>query len=398
MTAGNTISPSGNVRIGKMMPIVPINALVRQVQELENIPIRPGQDPTVYLRDVATVKDSSDIPTGYALVNGRRAVYILVTKRADASTLSVVHDVKEALPRMQAVLPDDIKVSFEFDQSPNVTNAVKSLATEGAAGRGPHRADGAGLPPRLAERHRRRAQHPVRPLRRVVALWLTGQTINLMTLGGLALAIGILVDEATVEIENIHHQMEDTGSVALAVRRGNQQTAVPRLLAMLCILAVFIPSFFMQGAAAGAVRAAVAGRRLRDGLLLPALEHVRAGAVGLAAAASSPLPTADGAADAPFDRVRDAYGRAVGAHRPAPMAGRAGLPRRARSAVIFAASAGSSGWRSSRGSTPDGSSSGCGRRRNPDRGDRAAGDRRRWRRSARKWAARTSRSRSATSA
>ena len=81
------------------------------------------------------------------------------------------------------------------------------------------------------------------------ALWLTGQTINLMTLGGLALAIGILVDEATVEVENIHTQFEHTPNIARAVRLGNQQTAVPRLLAMLCILAVFIPSFFMQGAA-----------------------------------------------------------------------------------------------------------------------------------------------------
>ena len=85
----------------------------------------------------------------------------------------------------------------------------------------------------------------------VVALALTGQTINLMTLGGLALAVGILVDEATVEVENIHTQMEKTDSIALAVRRGNAETAVPRLLAMLCILAVFIPSFFMQGSARG---------------------------------------------------------------------------------------------------------------------------------------------------
>src|SRR4029077_19028785 len=83
----------------------------------------------------------------------------------------------------------------------------------------------------------------------LVALWLTGQTINLMTLGGLALAIGILVDEATVEIENIHHKMQGTRSIASAVRQGNLDTAVPRLLAMLCILAVFLPSFFMQGAA-----------------------------------------------------------------------------------------------------------------------------------------------------
>jgi multidrug efflux pump subunit AcrB len=141
LSAGNFISPSGNVRIGNTMPIVPINSLVRQVKDLEAIPIRPGQDPSVYIRDVGTVHDATDIPSGYALANGRRAVYILVTKRADASTLSVVNNVKKALPSMQAVLPDDISV-------------------------GPDRGDGAPLPARLAERHRRRAQHPVRPLRR----------------------------------------------------------------------------------------------------------------------------------------------------------------------------------------------------------------------------------------
>jgi multidrug efflux pump subunit AcrB len=249
LNAGNTISPSGTVRIGKMMPIVPINSLVRQVQELETIPIRPGQDPTVYIRDVATVKDSSDIPTGYALVNGRRAVYILVTKRADASTLSVVNNVKTALPSMQAVLPDDIKVSFEFDQSPTVTNAVRSLVTEGALG-----AVLTGLMVLLFLRDWRSVivvvlNIPFALCGALVAMWLAGLTINLMTLGGLALAIGILVDESTVEVENIHHQMEGTSSVARAVRRGNQQTAIPRLLAMLCVLAVFIPSFFMQGAA-----------------------------------------------------------------------------------------------------------------------------------------------------
>ena len=125
----------------------------------------PGTNPTVYLRDVATVQDATDIPAGYALVNGRRAVYILVTKRADASTLSVVNNVKEALPKMQAVLPDDIKVSFEFDQSPTVTRAMRSLATEGALGAVLTGLMVLRLPPRLAERHRRRAEHPVRPLR-----------------------------------------------------------------------------------------------------------------------------------------------------------------------------------------------------------------------------------------
>jgi multidrug efflux pump subunit AcrB len=150
---------------------------------------------------------------------------------------------------MQAVLPDDIKVSFEFDQSPYVTNAVRGVAFESLLG-----AALTGLMVLLFLRDWRSVivvvlNIPLALIGSLVALALTGQTINLMTLGGLALAVGILVDESTVEVENIHTQLEHTGSVAQAVRRGNQETAVPRLLAMLCILAVFIPSFVMQGAA-----------------------------------------------------------------------------------------------------------------------------------------------------
>jgi RND family efflux transporter MFP subunit len=249
LAAGNAISPSGNVRIGDAMPIVPVNSLVRQVKDLESIPIKVGPPPGVYLRDVATVRDASDIPTGYALVNGRRAVYILVTKRADASTLSVVSAVKQALPKMQDVLPDDIRVSFEFDQSPTVTRAVRSLAAEGTLG-----AVLTGLMVLLFLRDWRSVlvvvlNIPFALAGALVALWVSGQTINLMTLGGLALAVGILVDEATVEIENIHHKLGETDSVARAVRQGNHETAVPRLLAMLCVLAVFIPALFMTGPA-----------------------------------------------------------------------------------------------------------------------------------------------------
>ncbi len=296
LSAGNTISPSGTVRIGKMMPIVPINSLVRQVKELETIPIRPGQDPSVYIRDVATVKDASDIPTGYALVNGRRAVYILVTKRADASTLAVVSNVKNALSSMQAVLPEDIKVSFEFDQSPTVTNAVFGLVTEGALG-----AVLTGLMVLLFLRDWRSVivvvlNIPIALCGAVVAMWLTGQTINLMSLGGLALAIGILVDESTVEVENIHHQMEGTSSVARAVRRGNQQTAIPRLLAMLCVLAVFHSIVLHARSGPGFVRTAIPGRRFRDGGVISPLQHLRPGRVDLALAASSRSPAGERAA------------------------------------------------------------------------------------------------------
>jgi multidrug efflux pump subunit AcrB len=221
--------------------------MVRDIPELGQIPLKTGEQ-TVYLRDIGIIEDATDITTGYALVNGRRAVYILATKRADASTMNVITEIRNALPKMQQELPDDIQVAFEFDQSPYVTGAIRSLATEGIFG-----AVLTGLMVLLFLRDWRSAlvvvlNIPLAILSAIVGLWLTGQTINLMTLGGLALAVGILVDEATVEIENIHTQIGHSQSVANAVLTGNQQTAVPRLLAMLCILAVFVPTFFMEGA------------------------------------------------------------------------------------------------------------------------------------------------------
>ncbi len=246
---GNTISPSGNLHVGDSYPIVPTNAMVKNIQDLGSIPIKQSGTSSVYLRDIGTIVDAADITTGYALVNGRRAVYILATKRAEASTMSVIDEIKTALPRMQKELPDDIKVAFEFDQSPYVTRAINSLWSEGLLG-----ACLTGLMVLVFLRDWRSAlvvvlNIPLAIMTAVVGLWMTGQTVNLMTLGGLALAVGILVDEATVEIENIHTQFHHAHSVARAVRLGNAQTAIPRLLAMLCILAVFVPSFFMQGAA-----------------------------------------------------------------------------------------------------------------------------------------------------
>ncbi len=263
LVAGNAVSPSGNLRVGDNYPMVPTNAMVKDIRELGNIPIKVGATgggssggaatigaaSTVYLRDIGTIDDATDITTGYSLVNGRRAVYILATKRADASTISVIDEIKKAMPKFRAEVPSDINVSFEFDQSPHVTRAINSLATEGVLG-----AILTGLMVLVFLRDWRSAlvvvlNIPLAIAASIVGLWLCGQTINLMTLGGLALAVGILVDEATVEIENIHTQMHRTNSIAWAVRLGNAQTAVPRLLAMLCILAVFVPSFFMQGAA-----------------------------------------------------------------------------------------------------------------------------------------------------
>jgi multidrug efflux pump subunit AcrB len=247
IAAANTISPSGNIRIGDRMPMVPVNAVVPDVKQLESIPIRMTGGNPVFLRDIGDAKDSSDIPAGYALVNGNRTVYIPVTKRADASTLDVVKTVKANLKRFQSLVPDDIKVSYEFDQSPYVTRAIGGLTFEGLLG-----ALLTGLMVLLFLRDWRSAlvvvlNIPLALLGAVVALWLTGQTINLMTLGGLALAIGILVDMSTVAIENIHTHLARGKRLATAVFDAIRETAVPLLLAMLCVLAVFLPSFSMTG-------------------------------------------------------------------------------------------------------------------------------------------------------
>jgi multidrug efflux pump subunit AcrB len=243
---GNFISPSGNVTIKDQLTVVPTNAMVVDPQELRNIPLKLGEN--VYLRDVGTVSDSTDLPVGYALVNGRKSVYLPVVKQASASTLTVVDAVKRNMSRFQAALPDDVAISYQFDESPIVYRAIESVGVEGALGAGL-----TGLMVLLFLRDVRAVivvvlNIPLALLGSIVVLNLTGHTINIMTLGGLALAIGILVDEATVEIENIHTQMEHTPSMARAVRQGNMETAVPRLLALLCILSVFIPSFIMEGA------------------------------------------------------------------------------------------------------------------------------------------------------
>jgi multidrug efflux pump subunit AcrB len=249
IASGNTILPSGNVRIDDLNRIAAVNSIVPQFSELANIPIRLGNGPAVYVRDIGSVENGSDILTGYGLVNGRRTVYIPVTKRADASTLDVVNRVKSELPRMQSLVPDDIKISFELDQSGYVRNAIKGLIIEGSLG-----AILTGIMVLLFLRDLRSAlivviTIPVALFSAVVALWLSGQTINIMTLGGLALAVGILVDEATVEIENIHTHLARGEPLPRAVLIATRETITPRLLAMLSILAVFAPSFFMVGVA-----------------------------------------------------------------------------------------------------------------------------------------------------
>src|SRR5271157_6002690 len=242
------VMPSGNMWTGNIERIARTNAtLGANLGELLSTPIRPVSGATVYLRDLATIENGTDLVTAYAHVNGRRTVYIPVTKRADASTLAVIDRVKAALPDFKKIVPDDIDVRLEFDQSPYVTNSLRGLVIEGLLG-----AALTGLMVLIFLRDWRSAlivvaNIPFALLAAVVLLWITGQTINIMTLGGLALAVGVLVDEATVEIENIHTQMLPGVSRARAVLEACSRTALPRLLSMFCILAVFVPSFLMVG-------------------------------------------------------------------------------------------------------------------------------------------------------
>ena len=223
--------PSGNVRIGDLNSHRrrPTRCSAAICRSCWTRPIRTGTGPTVYLRDIGVVENGTDIVTGYAHVNGRRTVYIPVTKRADASTLDVIRRVREALPRMQG----------GGARGRGHPPRVRSVAVRHAALCGtwsPKALLGAlltGLMVLLFLRDWRSAlivvaTIPFALLAAVVWLWAVGQTINIMTLGGLALAVGVLVDEATVEIENIHtHMARRALARARAVVDACRKTAMP---------------------------------------------------------------------------------------------------------------------------------------------------------------------------
>ncbi|TDW96449.1 efflux RND transporter permease subunit [Dinghuibacter silviterrae] len=244
----NQNTPAGNVRIGDINYLTPSNATEPTVKDFENIPLYVGQGvQNLYLKDVAKVEDGADITSSYALVNGKRSVYLPITKSAAASTWEVVQNLKKAIPRFQNNLPPDVKLSYEFDQSVYVINAVKSLMSEGAIG-----AILTGLMVLLFLGDVRGAlivilTIPTCIISGVLFLNLFGQTINIMTLSGLSLAIGILVDESTVTIENIHQHLDMGKPKSLAIWDACKEIAFPKLLILFCILSVFAPAFTMGG-------------------------------------------------------------------------------------------------------------------------------------------------------
>lgn len=247
LETGNVIIPAGNVRTGDLMRIAPVDTDLPDIHMLDYLPIRTGPGPQIFLRDIGKIEDSEDILAGYAIYNGKHTVYLPVVKRSDASTVAVVNGIRAALPQFQNALPDDVKISYEFDQSKHVTDAIDDVLFEGVLG--------TILPGLMILLFLRDVRStiivvttiPASLLASCVCLWLTGQTINLQTLSGLALSIGILVDEATVAIENIHSHLARGKAVSRAVLDACSETIVPSFLAMLSVIAVFVPSFFMTG-------------------------------------------------------------------------------------------------------------------------------------------------------
>jgi multidrug efflux pump subunit AcrB len=247
ITKSSLPSPAGNIRIGDQNLMAPVNSIAKDPKEFLNIPVKTSENRTVYVRDVAKVEDAADQTVGYALINGKRSVYLPVIKKADASTLDAVNNLKASLPMLKNQLPEDVNIRYEFDQSTYIERSLSNLIHEGILG-----AVFTGLMILLFLGDTRGAiivvlTIPIAILSAVMVLYLFGQTINIMTLSGLALSIGILVDEATVTIENIHQHMEMDKPKQRAIVDALLEISIPKLLILLCILAVLTPAFIMTG-------------------------------------------------------------------------------------------------------------------------------------------------------
>ncbi|MHC5202496.1 efflux RND transporter permease subunit [Myroides sp. LJL119] len=247
ITKNSIPSAAGNIRIADQNLMTPLNSIAKGPEEFLNTPIKTLNNRTVYISDVATVQDDGDITMGHALINGKRSVYLPIIKKADASTLQAVENLKASMPVLKDQLPQDVKISYEFDQSTYIQRSLSNLITEGALG-----AIFTGLVILLFLGDTRGAiivvlTIPIAILAAVSVLYLLGETINIMTLSGLALSIGILVDEATVTIENIHQHMDLGKPKALAIVDALYEISTAKMLILLCILAVLTPAFIMTG-------------------------------------------------------------------------------------------------------------------------------------------------------
>ena len=249
IAAQNQIIPSGTTKIGQYEYNVKLNNSPVAVDELNDLPIKTVNGTTIYIRDVAHVRDGSPPQRNEVRVNGGRAVLMNVLKNGNASTIAIVDGVKAILPRLKQTLPSSLKVQPLADQSLFVKAALSGVVKEGVIA-----ASLTSLMILLFLGSWRSTviiatSIPLAILASITALSALGQTLNIMTLGGLALAVGILVDDATVTIENVNWHLEQGKDVRSAILDGAQQIVGPALVSLLCICVAFVPMFFLGGVA-----------------------------------------------------------------------------------------------------------------------------------------------------
>ncbi|HEX4105790.1 MAG TPA: efflux RND transporter permease subunit [Rhizomicrobium sp.] len=247
LAAQNQIIPAGTMKVGDFEYDVKLNNSPSVVDELNNLPVKQENGATIYMRDVAHVADSNPPQRNVVRMNGRRAVLMTVLKSGSVSTLNIVDDVKALLPRLKQTLPSSLKILPVADQSIFVRAALSGVVREGAIA-----AALTALMILLFLGSWRSTliiviSIPLAILFSIALLSAMGQTLNIMTLGGLALAVGILVDDATVTTENINWHLEQGKSVSQAILDGAQQIVVPAFVSFLCICIAFVPMFFLPG-------------------------------------------------------------------------------------------------------------------------------------------------------
>ncbi|HVY82172.1 MAG TPA: efflux RND transporter permease subunit, partial [Steroidobacteraceae bacterium] len=317
----NLILPAGTQKIGDTEYNVKLNASPLRIEELNNLPIKSENGAVTYLRDVAFVHDGHPPQTNIVRADGRRSVLMTIQKTGSASTLSIVNAIKSRLPQIRELLPEGASIAVTGDQSVFVKAAVQGVAAEGLIA-----AALTALMILLFLGSWRSTliitiSIPLSILSSIILLNALGETINIMTLGGLALAVGILVDDATVTIENINRHLEEGRSVEAAILEGSQQILVPALVSTLSICIVFIPMFLLTGVArflfvpmAEAVVFAMLTSYVLSRTLIPTLAKywLRTHAEEQAAAREpGALQRFQKRFEARFEHVRDRYHRAL---------------------------------------------------------------------------------------
>ena len=319
----NVILPTGTTKMGVNEYPVILNSSPEAFQDIADLPVRTVNGTTVFVRDIASVRDGYSPQTNMVHVEGRRSVLMSILKNGNVSTLDIVKHIRESLPASLARLPKELNVSLLFDQSLFVRAAVDGVVKEAAiAGAltaimiliflGSWRSTLIVV-----------ISIPLSILVSIIVLALLGESLNVMTLGGMSLAVGILVDDATVEIENIHRNMAKRKPILRAILDGAQEIAMPAFVSTLCICIVFVPVVFITGAAkslfvplALAVVIAMMTSYFLSRTLVPTLVHYLLGAEAEAHVRGHDEHAPRGifgklfaAFNRAFDRLRDSYGR-----------------------------------------------------------------------------------------